>query len=130
MSFAKTAFCLGCKTTTRGELHKFLMRSGADTFIWICSVCKRRNPFGDAIFISKEKVQGHLTAEQIEALPVVMPDASNRCVRCGERFCEMHHWAPRAIFGQTESDKWPKDYLCKTCHDAWHEMVTPQLRRK
>jgi hypothetical protein len=31
------------------------------------------------------------------------------------------------MFGKAEADQWPKDYLCKACHDQWHRMVTPKL---
>jgi hypothetical protein len=50
-----------------------------------------------------------------------------RCARCGARGAEEHHWAPRAIFGKESADDWPKDFLCKACHDEWHRRVTPQL---
>lgn len=79
------------------------------------------------MFIAKETIKGSLNEEQIKGLPVIMPNVSNRCVRCGERTAELHHWAPQAIFGKEEADKWPKDYLCKVCHDCWHKLVTPQL---
>ena len=31
-----------------------------------------------------------------------------------------------ALFG-ADADAWPKDYLCRPCHEEWHESVTPQL---
>jgi hypothetical protein len=53
------------------------------------------------------------------------------CERCGSQDgSEYHHWAPRAIFGEQEAGLWPGAYLCRRCHMAWHELVTPQLRRK
>ncbi len=52
-----------------------------------------------------------------------MPDASNRCVKCGDRKAELHHWAPKEIFGDVEAERWPKDYLCVPCHIAWHEKI-------
>lgn len=60
-------------------------------------------------------------------LPVLMPDFTDRCAVCGSRGAERHHWAPKAIFGTNECEQWPKDYLCKKCHDKWHKLVTPQL---
>ena len=50
-----------------------------------------------------------------------------RCARCGSRGAEEHHWAPQAIFGKDEANRWPKDFLCKPCHDEWHRLVTPEL---
>jgi hypothetical protein len=43
------------------------------------------------------------------------------CARCGsEDGSELHHWAPSAVFGFWEADRWPKSYLCTTCHTLWH----------
>jgi hypothetical protein len=50
----------------------------------------------------------------------------NRCARCGARDVELHHWAPRAMFGE-EADRWPQDYLCHDHHAEWHRTVTPGL---
>ena len=50
-----------------------------------------------------------------------------RCAKCGVRGAEEHHWAPQAMFGKDEANRWPKDFLCKPCHDEWHLKVTPQL---
>jgi len=128
---SKAGFCLLCKTNTTAVLHLRVLQNNAETFVWCCSSCNRFNPFGQRDhFISKEKVQAFLTPEQIAALPVLMPDASNRCARCGDRECELHHWAPKGIFGNDEAEKWPKDYLCKVCHACWHQLVTPQLVKK
>lgn len=64
-----------------------------------------------------------MSKSEIEALPVIMPDASNRCVRCGKRESELHHWAPKEIFGKDEAETWPKDYLCVPCHILWHDTI-------
>jgi hypothetical protein len=43
------------------------------------------------------------------------------CARCGsEDGTEEHHWAPRAIFGFAEADRWPTSWLCPPCHRTWH----------
>lgn len=43
------------------------------------------------------------------------------CTRCGStEGTELHHWAPSAIFGFWESDKWPQSPLCRACHQKWH----------
>ena len=81
------------------------------------------------MFIANETVERYLTEEQIEALPKIMPSFYGRCVVCGARGAEMHHWAPRAIFGKDECEQWPKDFLCKSCHDLWHLKVTPSYDR-
>ena len=43
------------------------------------------------------------------------------CVRCKqEEEGELHHWAPRLVFGEVEAELWPKALLCTSCHHKWH----------
>lgn len=124
----KTGHCRSCKKPTTFALKAQVFGNGSENFVWVCSVCETKNPGGDKEFyIDAAKVRAHLSPEEIEALPRIMPTLFNRCVRCGARDTEAHHWAPKGIFGSDESNRWPQDYLCKGCHDQWHRMVTPQL---
>ena len=42
---------------------------------------------------------------------------------------ELHHWCPRALYRDNPPpNEGPQSYLCKPCHDTWHEIVTPLLR--
>ena len=44
------------------------------------------------------------------------------CARCSSTTgTELHHWAPRAVFGFNEADRWPQSYLCVSCHNIWHQ---------
>jgi len=46
------------------------------------------------------------------------------CERCGTaEGTQVHHWAPRAIFGYIESDRWPTANLCPSCHSLWHRLM-------
>lgn len=46
------------------------------------------------------------------------------CARCGAtEGVEEHHWAPVAVFGWAEANKWPLGYLCRPCHRTWHRMM-------
>ena len=126
----KKGVCKTCKVETSAVLHVHIRQSGAVGYMWVCERRNRRGPYDGPLFIDNEVVQRHLTGEQIDALPIIMPDASNRCVKCGKRECDMHHWAPRAIFGAAECEQWPKDYLCVECHKEWHAKATPQLVKK
>lgn len=45
------------------------------------------------------------------------------CVRCGAFGTELHHFAPRAIFGPEEAELWPTAYLCGGCHRYWHATI-------
>jgi hypothetical protein len=50
---------------------------------------------------------------------------ADRCDACGQiGDVELHHWAPRAIFGVL-SDAWPTSLLCVECHRKWHVVMTP-----
>jgi hypothetical protein len=48
------------------------------------------------------------------------------CEKCGAPYAEIHHWAPRYIFG-IDADKWPTSALCRSCHEEWHRKVTPLM---
>lgn len=120
--YSKTALCQQCKVNRQGVLHQHLGQNGAIHYTWRCPVCQRIGCFGPPLFIPNEKIILHLSEEQIAALPVIMPDAVNRCVRCGKREAELHHWAPKEIFGD-DAESWPKDHLCVECHMLWHSTI-------
>lgn len=119
--------CVNCKVTRDVVLHRQFSGNGAVTYLWICPVCNRKNPDNTRLFIPREEVEQMLSETEIEQLPTIMPRFTDRCARCGARDVELHHWAPRGIFGTIEAEGWPRDYLCKCCHDEWHLRVTPQL---
>lgn len=46
------------------------------------------------------------------------------CERCGTPDgTQLHHWAPSAIFGWAEADRWPTSWLCPSCHSLWHQLM-------
>jgi hypothetical protein len=58
----------------------------------------------------------------VAELPILR-DYLNRnppCARCGAWGTELHHFAPRDIFGFDEAALWPTAYLCPRCHAHWH----------
>ena len=126
---SKVHRCQNCKADTESILYRQFNEGGHECFFWKCARCEKSKVIDGVRFIAKRKVEGFLTAEQIFHLPYAPNERGpeNRCVKCGRREAEKHHWAPRAIFGDVECELWPKDYLCKTCHDRWHELVTPKL---
>ena len=127
----KAIICAYCQADTMAQLEIQIFGNGSLNFVWVCDGCRRFNPEGTGtLYIPKETVQQHLTPEQIAALPKIMPALETRCAHCGNRATELHHWAPKAIFGAEEAGRWPMDYLCKTCHDLWHYKVTPQLVKR
>jgi hypothetical protein len=120
--------CPYCRKPTDQSVWMKLCASGAEFFGWKCLECKRWTPAKDgALWIAKTVLVS--AGVDLSRLPVEQAE-SPRCVRCGTRGAEEHHWAPRAIFGRDIADLWPKDYLCKDCHDEWHRVVTPSLVQK
>lgn len=55
--------------------------------------------------------------------------SNNKCVVCGNKDVELHHFAPVHLFG-SEAEKWPKAYLCRLHHKQWHDLVTPNMCNK
>jgi hypothetical protein len=121
--------CKRCGIDQRPNLHKVIGQNGGEKFTWVCSSCKRQGCFSDGkpgskpFYIPNQIILANFTREQIDALSVIMPDAINRCVRCGNRKSELHHWAPKEIFGKDEAESWPKDHLCVPCHLLWHDTI-------
>ena len=128
LSLEKQGWCKArCNAGTTAHLHRRIMENGSEHFCWVCAACGGYDPFRDSgVFIPKAKVIAFLSEAQIESLPIIMPNSSTRCVVCGSRQTELHHWSPRGISGD-ECERWPKDYLCVPCHQLWHRKVTPQL---
>ena len=53
--------------------------------------------------------------------------ASPVCVVCGQPASELHHWAPRAVFGKDEAETWPRSWLCAGHHQQWHNAMRVAL---
>lgn len=72
------------------------------------------------------------TLERIDAgmLDVNELEHMQPCEVCGDRgTTEIHHWAPWHLFPD-DADQWPTSRLCRTCHQRWHQVVTPNMSRK
>ena len=119
--------CPHCDRATRQEISGQVNANGSLCYGWWCLTCKgwTKRKDSNGVWISKNELASR--GIDITALRVVRHMDQPRCARCGERAGEEHHWAPQALFGKEEADRWPKDFLCKSCHDEWHRLVTPQL---
>ena len=64
-------------------------------------------------------------------LPIVTDYSANGepCAVCGSRATELHHWAPRHLFGD-DCWHWPTAPLCKRHHREWHDRVTPGMAQR
>lgn len=123
---AREDICQFCKSRQVAHLNVKILHSGAEAFVWVCDGCDRFNPFGGNMWIDSDQVYRYLTKTEVLTLPVLSEPLTSRCAKCGSRGTELHHWAPKAVFGE-DSDKWPQDYLCKPCHDEWHEKMSKNV---
>lgn len=121
--FSQIRRCANCNANTRMILHRRQMTSGGFHYCWMCSRCNRIHKHNGRTWISALIVAQFLTPDQIDALPIIPTSDPVFCVKCGKMSAELHHWAPKAIFGKDEAEQWPTDYLCKDCHDLWHDTI-------
>jgi protein-arginine kinase activator protein McsA len=81
------------------------------------------------IAMEYEKQNGIL--KYVKTKTKIMMEKHNKqihCEVCDVEGGELHHWAPQYLFNDAE--KWPKSYLCRTCHKRWHDLVTPNMNKK
>lgn len=108
--------CIQCRGT-RIRRVKNRTGSGAYQVIDLCLDCQS-NARGNALYIPHKQAGAPL-----EDIPLWVDYTKQNppCVVCGlHEGTELHHFAPRHIFGWDEAERWPQGYLCKTCHDKWH----------
>ena len=58
----------------------------------------------------------------LDEIPIEKDFIGGICEHCGAPGVELHHWAPRMVFG-AEADDWPTGDLCPPCHAEWHERM-------
>lgn len=73
--------------------------------------------------------------DPIDSYPVARNNATEYskhglpCEVCGETYLtELHHWAPKHLFGDAAWD-WPTSRLCPQHHHEWHRRVTPIMKK-
>ena len=119
----KRLYCIKCNQETSQELVKRINASGAEFYGYWCLVCKWWSNGGTWIPKETLRQKGY----DLENIRVAVMDSGQRCRHCGTRGSEEHHWAPKALFGQDEAEKWPKDYLCVPCHLLWHKTINENV---
>lgn len=130
LGLIESRHCARCNAVTRQEVVRKRMASGAEHLAIWCLGCDHMTPSKNGqLWIDKDTVKRALKLDDLSILRLVDDGALSapRCTHCNRRGGEVHHWAPQALFA--DADKWPTDYLCKACHDLWHDTVTPQLRK-
>lgn len=121
--------CQKCQRVTTVKLRRQIMHSGGTQIFWHCISCNRS---ADSKFISKQKACRILRpfGKTIEDLPIENDyrEGGAECEVCGAFGAEYHHWLPQCFAEQVPNHSaWPASFLCKPCHDIWHELVTPYL---
>ena len=127
---SKKGTCDKCKCDSADLLLvQRIMESQAVHFAWWCKTCqtyaKVQNLWIKADDVSEWCNRNGIDNDQI---PIVNYQCGNRCAKCGKRGTELHHWAPRALFSDSES--WPTDYLCRECHSQWHKVIDVKLLKQ
>jgi len=128
-------YCHKCGRETTALLVQDITTSGVSQIYWKCEVCNK--PIDETRRCIPHKTIrdfrfGGGQHINIEKLPIVKDNSqiTTPCEVCGKFGVELHHWAPKHLFGDTESEKWPKAWLCRECHAKWHKLVTPNMCEK
>ena len=101
-----------------------IARNGVRTIRSVCNECgwTGSHSWGYARFTEDERAAMQVVRDNRTA-------ETARCEVCNAPDVELHHFAPRHIFGFEESDRWPTAWLCPECHRHWHRLVTPNMHR-
>lgn len=99
-------------------VKKLINQGGSTTYPYVCGNCGLKTQVCE-----KKSVVKNLGYVPEEILPKYQRSV---CEVCGAEGAQNHHWAPYFIFGE-ESEKWPKSYLCQSCHEKWHKLVAPNV---
>jgi hypothetical protein len=131
MKIERIAVCTLCAEETSQVIGKTLTASRAEVFSWFCTECRKiQQSKHGGYYIPKDEIRSHVENKggSLGDIPVFDVKEAPRCERCGRRGAELHHWAPREIFGDEEAELWPKDFLCVTCHLDWHGKINLSRR--
>ena len=106
--------CKNCGKETATRIVRNINSAGV-SMTWVQCLTCGKNARGSGQWLKKPS--------NVEELPVIENFSTNyTCEVCGHTGAEVHHWAPRFIFGN-EADQWPTGYLCPTCHAYWHDKI-------
>lgn len=109
--------CAECHTWD-WVLNRHVDAGGAECFPYCCAACGHKTNLAETkTFIALNRL-----SPPLHQTGMVRP----KCERCGASGAQLHHWAPKYFFADANS--WPKSYLCQTCHERWHDIVTPVLK--
>ncbi len=111
------------------KLRRYIISNGDVHFRWKCLDCGRlAQKTGQNVSHSKvDELLDHYDKSRSD-IPIAEDYSGEaQCEVSGcERPAEVHHVAPRALFGD-QCNQWPKVLLCREHHNEWHTTVTPYL---
>ena len=111
-------YCHRCEVESEHLAVQIITSSRSQCFSALCSSCQQYQ----SQWIPKGTIKKHLPdGYTLDDIPIARFNCGERCAKCGKRGTEHHHWAPQGLF--EDANDWPMDYLCKECHDAWHEKI-------
>lgn len=117
--------CKYCKENVEALMAKSIKADGSIGLFWQCRECDHQldDKYSNGIWIEHKLAEIKLgkMGISIEDIPIARYSCGERCARCGNRGTQRHHWAPQVLF--KDADDWPTDYLCKSCHELWHQIV-------
>ncbi len=118
-----------CHVNEMIELVRYIAVNGSSQYRPRC--CANHRPvtysIKHSVLTQEERVNALRMESRDYSLPPEDHEESHRapnspCADCGAPETELHHWAPRALFGD-EADQWPTTNLCSRCHARWHQML-------
>lgn len=125
LSFYKQRHCSICADVTQQQLGRVVGCNNVSHVGWYCCKGLHWSPRVDCgQWLSLQELE--LLGLQLEEVQILEEKPKSVCEVCQELGAELHHWAPRALFGELCS-LWPKSWLCRRCHELWHNKVTPQI---
>lgn len=79
-------------------------------------------------YITHDKIKA--AGIEINELPIIENYSDQeQCIVCGALGAELHHWAPKHLFGDN-AEAYPKSFLCHHHHMQWHDLMTPEMSRR
>ena len=116
--------CNKCARPRNVRLVRNIAGNGTSQVYWYCTF--HSGAAGQFIQHEKIKEQGI----DIDRLPIIENYSEYfQCAVCGKLGAELHHWAPKHLFGD-DAEAYPQSYLCHHHHMRWHDLVTPDMNRR
>lgn len=113
--------CNKCGVTRHVKLVRNIAANGTSQIYWWCVF----HEGAASEYIPHDKLKA--AKIEIDSIPIVENYSTLvQCEVCGALGAELHHFAPKYLFGD-EAEDYPKSYLCDYHHTHWHNLVTPNM---